>query len=221
MKKLFTAVCLVSFAVPVTSVLGQEFTSPMVPEDNVAAPLSSGGPVDRGNGRWDFGWLGTGGGNLEAYSKEATGNFADRSGEFKFIFGGGPTMGKVLFTHYNGTRWTDQIVIMPNGDLTSKGAIKATQMVVDTVANIWPDYVFTDSYSLMPISELKEFIEREGHLPGMPTAADIAENGHDLGLVSMKTLEKVEELALYVIQLRQENEGLRQELDTLKAAIAD
>lgn len=170
-------------------------------------------------GRIDFGWKGDGGGNLEAYGKSST-KYAGRQGQFKFIFGGSPTMGKILFTHYRGgTDWHDVIVIMPNGDLISEGTMKATQMVVGTRSEIWPDYVFKDSYSLMPIADLKQFIEEEGHLPGMPTASDIEANGHDLGLVSAKTLEKVEELALYVIQLKEENENLKRELDELKTTL--
>jgi len=179
--------------------------------------LLSAGPalsefIDRGFGREDYGHGGSGGGNVEVYSKNSTDSYDDRDGQFKFIFGGAPNMGQVMFTHYNGSAWIDQAVVKPNGDLIVKGAVKSTQMIVDDLAAIWPDYVFRDDYKLLSIDDLSKHIKREGHLPGMPTAEDIKENGHDLGLVSTKTLEKVEELALYIIQLKQENDALRSEL---------
>ncbi|MTW22314.1 hypothetical protein [Allochromatium palmeri] len=200
MKTLFAFICFAIISSPVLAQTGAV-------HDNEVA-----------KGRIDFGWEGSGGGNLESYSKSSTG-YPGRQGQFKFIFGGAPTMGKILFTHYNGSGWRDVIAIMPSGDLIAKGTMKSTQMIVGTESEIWPDYVFKESYSLMPIADLKQFIEKEGHLPGMPTAADIEENGHNLGLVSVKTLEKVEELALYVIHLKEENEDLRSELNALKTTL--
>ena len=174
---------------------------------------------DRGNGRYDFGWTGSGGGNLEAYSKTPSGPYAGRDGQFKFIFGGGPTLGSVAFTHYNGTGWDDKVRIQPNGDIITKGAVKSTEIVVATQADIWPDYVFRPGYDLMSIDDLSKHIQEKGHLPGIPTADEIAEQGQNLGLISTKTLEKVEELALYVIQLKNDNDALRAELEQIRTQL--
>lgn len=172
-----------------------------------------------GNGRVDFGWQPNDGAALEAYSANATNKWVERKGEFKFIYGGGPDMGRVVFTHFNGSNWMDKIVIMSNGDLVTKGTVKATEMIVGTEEEIWPDYVFEDTYQLRPLKDLKTFIEQEGHLPGIPTAKDVAEDGHNLGLMSAKTLEKVEELTLYMIELKEENEALKAELDALRLSL--
>lgn len=60
-----------------------------------------------------IGYGGAGGGNLEIYSK----GHSTRKGELYFVYGGGPTMGKVLFAHYNGSGWNNRMVILPNGNV--------------------------------------------------------------------------------------------------------
>ena len=65
----------------------------------------------------------------------------------------------------------------------------------------WPDYVFDDSYTLTPIPELEKQIENLGHLPGIPSAAEIETNGQDLGEINRLQIEKIEELTLYIIEL--------------------
>jgi hypothetical protein len=76
------------------------------------------------NGRIDFGYGGSGGGNLEAYSKAPT-NYSspadDRRGQFKFVYGGGPTMGSVIYTHYDGTTWADRMWVTYDGQLYMAG----------------------------------------------------------------------------------------------------
>jgi hypothetical protein len=67
-------------------------------------------------GRIDFGYGGSGGGNLEAYSKGHA-----RAGQFKFIYGGGPTMGSVIYTHYDGTTWLDMMWLTYDGQLHMAG----------------------------------------------------------------------------------------------------
>ena len=63
------------------------------------------------------------------------------------------------------------------------------------------DYVFKPEYKLMPLSELEAFIQKNGHLPNLPTEAEVMENGVNLAEMNVKLLEKVEELTLYVIEL--------------------
>ncbi len=81
----------------------------------------------------------------------------------------------------------DGSVNIPNGGLTVQGTPV-------------PDYVFADDYELMPIEDLQAFIEKERHLPNVPSATEVAANGLDLGRTQMAMLEKVEELTLYTVQ---------------------
>jgi len=63
----------------------------------------------------------------------------------------------------------------PTEKLSVKGNIRAQEVKFET-AN-WPDYVFEDDYQLPSLTETATFIEKNKHLPGVPKAADIAEDG--------------------------------------------
>ncbi len=88
------------------------------------------------------------------------------------------------------------------------------------LSSAWPDYVFQTDYKLMPLSDLAQYINKEGHLPKMPSAAQIEEEGsHSLGETQRLLLEKVEELTLYILELDKKNAALSEELNTLKKSL--
>ncbi len=91
------------------------------------------------------------------------------------------------------------------------GRIHATAVKVKVP--VFPDYVFSRDYSLMPLEALQAFINNNGHLPGIPTAAEVATDGLNLGEITTRLVEKVEELSLYVIQLNEQNNELRARLE--------
>ena len=64
----------------------------------------------------------------------------------------------------------------------------------------WPDYVFQPEYRLQSLKETEAFIQANKHLPGVPTAAQVREQGVDVGEMNRILLEKVEELTLRLIQ---------------------
>ncbi len=66
------------------------------------------------------------------------------------------------------------------------------------------DHVFKPTYRLMPLSELKQFVTENHHLPEVPSAQEFQENGYSLGQMDDLLLRKVEELTLYIIQLQEE-----------------
>ena len=76
----------------------------------------------------------------------------------------------------------------------------------------WPDSVFEQSYELTPLDELEKDIIANGHLPGIPSAKDIEANGLSLGKMQAKLLQKIEELTLYMIELKKENEMLNKKI---------
>ncbi|WP_310559029.1 hypothetical protein, partial [Flavobacterium sp.] len=78
----------------------------------------------------------------------------------------------------------------------------------------WPDYVFEPTYKLRPLSEVKQFIIENKHLPNVPSAKEIEENGLNLGEGNKILLEKVEEMTLYMIQME---ENLKKQEELLKA----
>jgi hypothetical protein len=70
-----------------------------------------------------------------------------------------------------------------------------------------PDYVFESGYDLMPLEALKRYLEKGKHLPNIPDAAEIRENGMNLSGFQLKLVEKVEELTLYTIQQHRASEA--------------
>lgn len=66
------------------------------------------------------------------------------------------------------------------------------------------DHVFKADYKLMPLEELKSYVNENKHLPEIPSAKEFAENGYSLGQMDDLLLRKVEELTLYVIQLQEQ-----------------
>ncbi|MEN1785043.1 MAG: hypothetical protein AAGF77_07880 [Bacteroidota bacterium] len=64
----------------------------------------------------------------------------------------------------------------------------------------WPDYVFTEEYTLPTLEAVRMHIQEKGHLPNMPSAKEVAKNGVELGEMNKLLLEKIEELTLYILK---------------------
>ena len=73
----------------------------------------------------------------------------------------------------------------------------------------WPDYVFKESYDLLPLEDLEAYIKENGKLPNVPSAQEIEEKGMDVGEINRNLVEKVEELTLYMIQLNEDLQELK------------
>jgi len=80
----------------------------------------------------------------------------------------------------------------------------------------WADYVFADDYKLRDLKEVEAFVKEHKYLPGVPSAEEVQKTGIDMAAMDAKLLEKIEELTLYVIGIKKENELLRKELEALK-----
>ncbi|KAA2243627.1 hypothetical protein F0L74_14180 [Chitinophaga agrisoli] len=104
--------------------------------------------------------------------------------------------------------------------LAVNGSAVFTKAVVKLNA-AWPDYVFNKDYALPSLQMVKAYIDENKRLPDMPSAEEIARTGQDLGEMNKKLLQKIEELTLYVISLKQENEQQQQQLNALQKQIAE
>lgn len=102
-----------------------------------------------------------------------------------------------------------QALLAVNGDIFSK-KVKVTQTG-------WPDYVFNREFSLPSLEEVNTFIKLNHHLPNVPPAQEIEKNGLDIGEMQKIQMQKIEELTLYMIGLKQENELLKQKIAALEA----
>jgi len=64
----------------------------------------------------------------------------------------------------------------------------------------WPDYFFKSNYKLPSLTTVKAYIDKNQHLPDMPSETEVAKDGVNLGEMNKLLLKKVEELTLYLIQ---------------------
>ena len=102
-----------------------------------------------------------------------------------------------------------------NFRVKSNGFVYAREINVQ-LAN-FPDYVFKTNYKLMGLDKLESYIKQNQHLPNMPSAKEVEQNGANLGEIQKITIEKTEELFLYLIELNKRIEKLEKENKELKA----
>ena len=103
----------------------------------------------------------------------------------------------------------------PQSKLSVNGQIRATEVKVLADISV-PDYVFEHGYELRTLKETKEYITKNKHLPEIPSASEIGENGIDLGDMNMRLLKKIEELTLYQIELLEKVEELQSKVEKLE-----
>ncbi|CAD5340115.1 hypothetical protein [Flavobacterium bizetiae] len=88
-------------------------------------------------------------------------------------------------------------ILNPREKLSVNGNIRSKEVKVE-ITN-WPDYVFEENYKITSLEYLEKFVKINKHLPEVPTAKEVAENGLELGEMNKTLLKKVEELTLYLI----------------------
>ncbi|MBR5209707.1 MAG: hypothetical protein IKV67_07620 [Paludibacteraceae bacterium] len=111
-----------------------------------------------------------------------------------------------------------------NGKITCKDELEVIGLTASTIKaddinvnmNNAADYVFDENYDLKSLSEVESYVNEHKHLPGIPSAAEMEQNGISVSAMSNMLLEKVEELTLHMIQLKKENEALKAEVKSLK-----
>lgn len=172
-------------------------------------------------------------------------NPTSTTGSFKFKNGLLPTYdlmeldvyGKLALTSYS----TDAIVVKNFGEnkikfktksngqtcigcdnagtfmLAVEGKIGAREIKV-TAVTPWPDFVFEKNYKLIPLLTVDEYIKSNKHLPGIPSANELENETYGLDIAKMQGLqmEKIEDIYLYLIDLKKEIEVLKKENAKLK-----
>ena len=102
--------------------------------------------------------------------------------------------------------------------LAIAGNTVTEKLVVKKQMN-WPDYVFKPNYNLRPLTEVDQYINTHQHLPDVPSEKEVTDNGIDVGETQAMLLRKIEELTLYIIEMKKENVGFKKEIETLKKQI--
>lgn len=85
----------------------------------------------------------------------------------------------------------------PVDKLAVNGNVRAKEIKVEVTG--WPDYVFKDDYALMSLQDLDNYINKNKHLPNIPSAAIVEAEGLNLGDMNKMLLQKIEELTLHLI----------------------
>jgi autotransporter adhesin len=98
--------------------------------------------------------------------------------------------------------------------LSVKGVIRADELLV---YEDWADFVFSPEYTLRPLDEVEHFIKDHQHLPDIPSAEQIRKNGLALAETQKLMMVKIEELTLYVLELKKQNDKLMEQITRLTA----
>ena len=95
------------------------------------------------------------------------------------------------------------------------GGIITDEVLILNVED-WPDYVFGQDHQLMSLSDLKAYIDKNSHLPDVPSAMDVEENGVNVVEMQKVLLKKIEELTLYTVEQQRLIEELQAKINQLE-----
>ncbi|MCS4301382.1 hypothetical protein [Chryseobacterium sp. BIGb0232] len=144
------------------------------------------------------------GGNDLAHGLKYKRNNSDNTlldGPFLYGWTGGALGIKKGDNEFNVLSWKE------SGNVAIYGKLEAKDVVI--TATPTADHVFAEDYSLREISELEQFISEKSHLPEIPSAKEMTENGVSVGDFQIKLLQKIEELTLYMISMKKEIDVLK------------
>lgn len=154
-------------------------------------------------------------------------NYEYWTGRLVFRFSN-PALISGTSTNYNQpiaeTDWINALTINQNGTvnigtvngctnykLTVDGKIGCRELKVTQAS--WCDYVFKPTYKLLSIDSLDRYIKTNQHLPNIPSAKYIEANGIDVKEMLTLQMQKIEELTLYIIELKKQNILLEQKIN--------
>lgn len=103
--------------------------------------------------------------------------------------------------------------IAAGAKLSVDGMILAKDIrVAISTATHWADYVFEKNYNLLELSKVEAFYKKNKHLPEVPTAKEVSENGFDVTQMNTLLLKKIEELTIYLVEQQKEIEKLKTQI---------
>ncbi|MCR5193389.1 MAG: hypothetical protein K6D59_08800 [Bacteroidales bacterium] len=112
--------------------------------------------------------------------------------------------------NFSGSLYVTGLSRLGNGfECSYDGRVRTKSLTV--TLDGWSDYVFDEGYHLPSLYELEKYVATNRHLPDIPSAKEVDENGVDLGEMNAKLLQKVEELTLYVIDLQKQIDELKKQ----------
>lgn len=103
-----------------------------------------------------------------------------------------------------------------NCRLAVDGNIVCEELKVE-LSEFWGDYVFSEDYDLIELSEIEKYVKDNKHLPGIPSAECLNDEGIEVSSMLNKQMVKIEELTLYLIELEKKNTDLLKRIQFLEA----
>ena len=105
--------------------------------------------------------------------------------------------------------------------LAVNGKMKTHELVVTIDPNEWADFVFDENYKLMPLGRLEKIINKQRHLPDIPSEKEVGDKGISVGKMQSKLLQKIEELTLYTIQQHKQISQQKQYINNLEKKVTE
>lgn len=171
-------------------------------------PIKYNGPSGIGSGgAGQNPWIAYAAGNGQWFANAQKKDVCYRNIDGKILFGNSSGAATMSITGNKigiGTNSPTELLSV-NGNIVSK-KLRITQ-------NDWADYVFEPSYKLPTLQEVEAHIVKYKHLPDVPSAKQIEQEGVDVGSSQAILLKKIEELTLYMIE---QNKRLEQQQKQLK-----
>ncbi len=99
------------------------------------------------------------------------------------------------------------------------GKVDAKEVLV--APDIWYDDVLKQGYSLRTLDEIEEFVNKNQHLPDVPSEAEVLKNGINLGEMEGVLLKKIEELTLYIIEQSKQLKSQNARIESLESKLKE
>jgi hypothetical protein len=115
----------------------------------------------------------------------------------------------------NGVTQIGSTLAVKGNIIAQSASISDLRVAGSLVANPtepWADYVFEPGYKAMALKEVESFAKANGHLPEVPSAAEVAKDGIDLAKMNAILLKKIEELTLHAVAQEKRMEALQAEV---------
>jgi len=106
-----------------------------------------------------------------------------------------------------------------NALLSVDGKITCREAVI--TQQTWADFVFDKNYQLIPLNDLEAFYKSNHHLPNIPSACEVEENGNDLGKTDALLLQKIEELTLYLVDQNKLMQEQKKKISDLEKKVTE
>jgi hypothetical protein len=108
----------------------------------------------------------------------------------------------------------------PDAKLAVAGQVHAQEVKVSATVP-GPDYVFEKGYNLPTLGDIQSFIEINKHLPDVPSAKEMEQNGIKLAEMNLLLLKKIEELTLYAIDQKSQLERQGEIIKNLQGSVGE